>query len=287
MAQIVVSASPVALSAALEGKRSVTVEAEYGDVVVEGSLLTLAHHGSRSGNPVPCTRENALVEGVEVVGLSHVDLDALGGVLSVCGRKPGPAGFWALAAHVDVNGSHKAQDHEAWAAHHLELQAYHAWSSTRRVQVPREGVLDVTEIADEGCKVLEAIFGGDAVLLAQGETWASGTRDAEAAAWIEDIVVLDRAVRVFAGLVFGSAWYRMKSGQVADAVVWYNTRTGEINLSFEAGDNSPVSAVEVMQTLFGPLAGGRRGIAGGPRGVRLGLDGLVRVVGEVTARFII
>lgn len=32
-----------------------TVEAEYGDDVVEGEILTLAHHGSRSNNPAPCT----------------------------------------------------------------------------------------------------------------------------------------------------------------------------------------------------------------------------------------
>ena len=31
-----------------------TVEAEYGNNVVEGTKVTLAHHGPRSNNPAPC-----------------------------------------------------------------------------------------------------------------------------------------------------------------------------------------------------------------------------------------
>ena len=35
-----------------------TVEAEYGEILVEGKYGTLAHHGSRSNNPAPCTVKN-------------------------------------------------------------------------------------------------------------------------------------------------------------------------------------------------------------------------------------
>lgn len=50
-----------------------------------------------------------------------------------------------------------------------------------------------------------------------------------------------------------------------DAVVGYNTKTKAITLSFEKGKNSRFSACEIMQEIFGELAGGHHGIAGTPR----------------------
>lgn len=56
-----------------------TVEAEFGDSVVEGSSVTLAHHGKRAEN-LP-TVENT------TIGISHFDLDTLGGVMRCLGVK--------------------------------------------------------------------------------------------------------------------------------------------------------------------------------------------------------
>ena len=104
--KILISANPEALKKELDNfSKTVTVEAEYGSVVVEGTELTLAHHGDRSGNPAPCLHEGKV--DCDAIGLSHVDLDAMGGVLAVCGRKPVAPSFWELAAFVDVNGPHK------------------------------------------------------------------------------------------------------------------------------------------------------------------------------------
>lgn len=93
--KFLVSSSQVNLATALEGKTSATVEAEYGDLVVEGSVLTLAHHGPRSGNSCPCLVENRPQgeQSIEVVGLSHMDLDTIGGCAALLGLKPDAPGF--------------------------------------------------------------------------------------------------------------------------------------------------------------------------------------------------
>jgi hypothetical protein len=104
-----------------------TVEAEYGAVVIEGSVFTAAHHqpvGSpyagdhlvAGGRPAPCNDAQIPTldpsAGEWTVGISHLDLDTIGGVLralpefaDLFGSENG--GFWNLAAFVDTNGAHK------------------------------------------------------------------------------------------------------------------------------------------------------------------------------------
>ena len=47
--RFVLSSDPRKLAAAIANQPSATVEAEYGDALVEGSVLTMAHHGPRTG----------------------------------------------------------------------------------------------------------------------------------------------------------------------------------------------------------------------------------------------
>ena len=91
-----------------------TVEAEYGDTCVPGSdsmggWATLAHHGTRSGNPAPCVwtsgEEVFSKKTPHAILLSHLDLDSLGGVGLVLGfYNPNEQDFWRAAAHIDVCG---------------------------------------------------------------------------------------------------------------------------------------------------------------------------------------
>lgn len=64
-----------------------TVEAEYGDYCVEGNEVTLAHHGSRSSNPAPCNTPNVPTLSGGTILVSHLDLDAIGGVLDLMGKR--------------------------------------------------------------------------------------------------------------------------------------------------------------------------------------------------------
>ena len=86
------STNPALLAAE---KPHLTVEAEYGATVVEGSVYTAAHHqpaGSKyagdhvvaGGRPSPCVDKGIPLFFQEIpwfVGISHVDLDTIGGVL--------------------------------------------------------------------------------------------------------------------------------------------------------------------------------------------------------------
>ena len=66
-----------------------TVEAEYGDECLEGTMATLAHHGPRSNNPAPCnTPDVPVLPPFATVVVSHIDLDTLGGIYALQGRKP-------------------------------------------------------------------------------------------------------------------------------------------------------------------------------------------------------
>lgn len=122
----------VVLAPTLELARQVehpvlTVEAEYGSTVIEGSLYTAAHHqpaGSpyagdhtvRGGRPSPCVDMEIPCVKEGVVLLSHIDLDSVGGVLranahaALLFEGPRARRFWALAAFVDVRGPHRVAD---------------------------------------------------------------------------------------------------------------------------------------------------------------------------------
>jgi len=218
--RVLMCAVALGLTEALRGYESVTVEAEYGDICVPGTVATLAHHGPRKNNPSPCLGDNMpngyLCEGgrycthgsdsthgvfAEVVGVSHFDLDTLGGVLRVLGRKPNEPDFWAAAAAVDVQGPHKLgaileevadAAHDTWIesptpgasreglkkAVERKLNAFWAWSEEHRLFPDRGGkVTDVTEFFNEAKRVLGLILQGDEELLRKGEEWAQAKEE--------------------------------------------------------------------------------------------------------------
>jgi len=270
---IVQSLSARALAGFLSGKSSATVEAEYGDTCVEGSVLTLAHHGARSANPAPCLRGNDPVD-VEVIGVSHVDLDALGGILSVLGRKPEVEGFWELAGFVDTHGPHHLRDSGATPENVRRLNAVWAWNANNRVDGERLGpeeVRDVTDRVLQRAEALTRILADDPELLAAGDAWAkdNSRKNRESFVEMEDGV----AVRVAAWFV-NADYESPLDGSMAVANVGYNPTFGSITIGF--ADPIPgVSARDIVQGLWGSEAGGHVGIAGSPRNRRMTLGDLV------------
>ena len=261
--KVLISSNPENLRATAP---QVTVEAEYGGVVVEGSVLTLAHHGERGHNPPPSTRENDRVEGCEVVGVSHMDLDTLGGVLSVAGVKPDAPDFWRVVGFVDTRGPHRLAEANPSEETLEALNAFWAFSAENRVFPPRDGsVLDITEQVKIFAETVNRILAGDAELIEAGREFSC--REAE----------LNRnSFRSLAGGVilresssFANHLYTTPSGVVARAVVNWNPGEdfpgGAITMSL--ADPVPgVSCREIMQGLFGSEAGGHDGIAGSERG---------------------
>lgn len=263
-ARIFISSDPDNLRAALSGfSRTATVEAEYGDVVVEGTEVTLAHHGPRSDQPCPCLGGNLNIE-VDAVGVSHFDLDTLGGVLRILGEKPCEDNFWLSAAFVDTYGVHKLRQHSLDNTL-AKLHAFWAWSEANRLSPPRDGaVQDVTEFFAEAGRVLAVLLGNTSFeeyhqLLDAGRAWAAAKAKLE-----EDSFVIEKGgVILRMADSFTNHLYE-HDGQVAKAVVSLNTKTNAITVSL----SDPIEGVDCcafMQRLFGPQAGGHAGIAGTPR----------------------
>ena len=245
---------------------AVTVEAEYGDITVKGSRYTAAHHGSNAANPCPCVDTDIPTVGEgETILVSHIDLDTLGGVARAMGWCLGPRrAFWELAAFVDVNGPHKLAQSGAREEDLAALHAYWAWSqSNRGPRRESDQIHDVTDEVGRHLDALEKILDGDAELLAAGGEFRKAGEELNEESFVE----ASHGVIVRVGPAFTNHLYTTPQGEVCEAVVSFNTKSGSITLSFAEKDD-PRDACEIMQTVFGPEAGGHKGIAGSPRGVR-------------------
>lgn len=276
MTTFFISSNPENLASALKG-RTATVEAEFGDTVVEGTDLTLAHHGPRSGNPAPCLAENGVVDGIETVGLSHVDLDSLGGCMAILGIKPVDPEFWELAAFIDVHGAHKLLEANAPEMAVRALHAWWAWSQAHRQFAPRDGsVADVTDWVKDASEAVTRILEGSSELLAKGDAFRAQAETLNSESFVE----CRGSIVVRVAPVFVNHLYTAPDGTIGEAVVSLNTVTGAITLSF-ADTPRGTGAREVVQRLWGPEAGGHAGIAGSPRGRRMTLSDLMSLIEAV------
>ena len=262
--RVLISSNPENLRAE---KPCVTIEAEYGGVVVEGALLTLAHHGSRGHNPPPSTRPTGRVDGAETIGISHVDLDTLGGIMSVRGDKPEAPSFWELAGYVDLNGAHKLGASGASEADLRRLYAYWAASAEIRVYPPRDGsVADVTALVDELAAVVLVVLADDQAALEAGDAFKAAEDKLNADSFLalsKDGVVMRSSA------AFVNHLYVTPDGQVARACVTHNPSEDLPGGAITASLADPIPGVNVGELLgrvFGPEAGGHAGIGGSERG---------------------
>jgi hypothetical protein len=270
----------------------ITVEAEYGDRLVRGTCITLAHHGPRSDNPAPCVAEvggggNARAAADTdnpTIGLSHVDLDTLGGLIRIAEAVDyeemysfGDALFWQSAAFVDVNGPHwlpemqRGMDPDDAARINRWMHAWWGWIDKNPWYPNRDGTpTDCKVWVYEALDALEAIFGECPEMMKQGEAH----REAEAKTNAESFVEVDQGVVVRVAPTFVNHLYALPDGGCAKMVVAFNTLKGDITVSRD-NDNIPVNCRELVQALWGSEAGGHDGIAGSPRDTRLCLMDVV------------
>jgi len=138
---------------------------------------------------------------------------------------------------------------------------------------PRDGsVLDVTDKVAEGAKIVEAILADNAELLAAGDVYAKAEGELNKSSFIE----AQDGVVVRTSSQFVNHLYADPNGKAHEAVVGFNTTTGAITVSFADAPTKGKTARDVVQSLWGELAGGHAGIAGSPRDKRLGLGDIVR-----------
>lgn len=254
-----------------------TVEAEWGDRCVFGKIGTLAHHGSRSMNPPPCTEENnvfGIVKEDSVFGLSHFDLDCFGGILSILGMKPEDNEFWNLAGFVDVNGAHKVNKANASDAAISKIYAWWAYAKTFRYVPPKDGILDIEQSSIFGhLQVLQGILSENSIWLEKGQNLKEDEQALNQKSFIESS---KSGVIARVSPDFVNHLYQTPNGEVAHCVVAYNTKFGSVTISF--AEEGEFSARDIIQQVFPEkdsqgnfLAGGHKGIAGSPRGKRCSL----------------
>lgn len=264
-----------------------TVEAEYGSDVVVGSVFTAAHHqpvGSKyagdhlvsGGRPAPCNDAQIPTldpnTGEWVVGISHLDLDTVGGVLRALPEfaglfAPEHAGFWNLAAFVDTNGAHKVHLSGATPA---DIDRLYGWWAHFKT-LPRLGfntLNDATEVVLGCAPVLRELLVGNEERIEAGRTFRAAEDTLNAASFVAHRAsgVLLRKSPTQGDFV--NHLYTAPNGSVARAVVAFNPEAGSVTVSLEslvAG----VSCRDTVQGLWGPLAGGHTGIGGSPRGTAM------------------
>ena len=284
MIKILLSNNPDNLKAALSAySKTATVEAEYGSTVVEGSLVTLAHHGERSDNPPPCRGDNLGID-VDVIGVSHIDLDTLGGIARILNvlKLEDDGEFWEAAAAVDTLGVHKIKDillgNEDAEAVEAQLNAYWAWSEEHTVHPDREGaVTDVTADVMNGLKFVTSLgkLSTDAPIIKNGQVWAKSKADLAEASFVDE----KWGVVVRSAPEFTNHLYTDESA----CVVAYRGDFKSITISL-ANPVDGFDCCELMQELFGPDAGGQATIAGTPRDKEYVLMDAVKVAYVVRER---
>lgn len=267
----IILAPSAALAAATSA--TVTVEAEYGSYVWEGGRFTAAHHqaegpyrGDHCGGsqPAPCNNGDIPVVGPDaVIGVSHFDLDTLGGVLRAQGAlhffQEDFSSFWTLAGFVDVNGPHKLGSSGASEEDLERLHAFWAWSQENRL--PRfSEVTDVTDFFNKAETVLWGILLGNEEALEKGRAFKAKEDKLNADSHMQssDGVI----VRAWPG--FTNHLYVDPDGEAAKAVVAFRMDFKSIAISF-AEEPSGFTAKGIAQALWGPEAGGHPQIAGSPR----------------------
>lgn len=260
-----------------------TVEAEYGDECLEGTMATLAHHGPRANNPAPCnTPDVPVLPPFATIVVSHIDLDTLGGIYALQGRKPEDDRFWEAAEKIDIEGAHHI--HELDQDIQDKLNAYYAYNDGQPRQRYTEAI-DVTKQIDDAYNVVNAIIDINDPehdkLIAAGKEWAQ-TREKE----VEDQLVYEnKDVRVFDtnGIFCAASYFSPNQNTICPATITYNEKFKSITLAFEDGGKQ-LNAREIVQELWGPEAGGREGIAGSPRNVEMTKNDLAKLVNELTER---
>lgn len=294
MISIILSSNPDLLEARLrgyvkDGCDSITIEAEYGDRLVEGSILTLSHHGLRKNNPCPCLfRNNGKIEVSSirndktiVFGLSHIDLDTMLALLSILGYldesiRDSSESFFQLAAFLDINGAHKIN---LFNASDLDIKKYYACEYYIKKLKPQASSKDVINVTNELvglALILRDIICEDPDLIKDGEAFMRREECLNKESFIDKIG--DLIIRVHHEFV--NHLYMTPIGEVGRAIITFNTINGSIIVSFSDPIHG-ISCKEIVQNLWGKDAGGNDGIAESPRGERMSFSDLKEAVSFV------
>ncbi len=255
-------------------ERTATVEAEYGDEVVTGTIVTMAHHGPRANDKAPCMYDNFVqVPDIQAVGLSHIDLDTVVGCAALLGRRdPAKMKLWGLVEFADLNGLHKI-DESQYDAETLHLfYGMHHICECNRMVLPTSGTVeDISELVQRLTTMCEESTDMRAAL---EQAFYSFVRE-------QTMLNQESYLGMFGGVIVRVSprsvnhLYKTPDGKNGKIVVAFNTASSKITVSLsEAMSN--ISAIDIATTGCGEGSGGRPTVAGSPRGQKMTLNHLVR-----------
>jgi hypothetical protein len=245
---------------------TITVEAEWGGMVLQGSVFTACHHQPGQEDwPAPCNNSSIPVIEEGVIALSHLDHDCIGGTLRAMGCSelfmPEFDGFWKLAEDCDKNGPKVLSEYSDKNIDRMNA----VWAYLKTLPfTPRDAIKDVTETLLECREVFYKILTGDEELLEVGREWVEYNRKLDEDTLVRRVNgVQYRIIRQLDPATGRPGFVNHLYGEDRAIATWCEP-LGLITISLKEPIEG-VSCREIMQSLFGMEAGGHDGIAGGRR----------------------
>jgi len=267
----------------------ITIEAEYGDETIKGTLYTSAHHGKNQGNPAPCNDDNIPIILEGTILLSHLDLDSIIGCMRALGIVLDERLSMLVNAieYIDVNGPHHLYKY-GWQTK-MFLNAYWAWnfSKGRQERITeltdvRQQVLETINVIEEIILQMAGVGKNEIDYINDGKKWAENVQKETESKLKKETKYyrLFSTDRVFCG----ASYYSPQENTIIPAIISYNEKFKAITLSFE-DSGKKFKADEIMKELFGPGAGGKSGIAGTPRGIEFTFEDTRKVISKLNSLY--
>lgn len=245
---------------------TITVEAEWGGMVLKGSVFTACHHQPGQEDwPAPCNNPSIPVIEEGIVALSHLDHDCIGGTLRAMGCSelfmPEFDSFWALAEDADKNGpkvlvNHSQEDQDRMNA---------IWAFLKTLPfTPRDAVKDVTQTILDCRDIFWKVLNGDEKLLRVGREWVEYNRVLDTDSLISVKNGVQKRIIKSLDPATGRPGFVNHLYNEDRAIATFCEPLGTITISLKDPIEG-VSCREIMQALHGKEAGGHDGIAGGRR----------------------
>lgn len=224
-----------AVNYAKEHNVKATVEAEYGAECMTGSVITMAHHGTRSSNPAPCNWSDVPVLTDGEILVSHLDLDSMGGIMALMGTKPDNPEFWKAAEFIDLNGPKPKNMNQLSQDIQDKLNAFYNYTDKAVPDLRRSsGAVDITNLVLDTADAISDIVNEDRPrhneMIEAGIKWKQDIYDK-----VEKCIYLDSPnVRVFStkNLFCNVNYESSVFNRVSPAIVSYNSTRKDITLSF-------------------------------------------------------
>ena len=263
-----------------------TVEAEYGDICIEGNWETLAHHTSEYKNyPAPCIRKDVRPLEDGVILISHLDLDTIGGIMLLEDENTTTDTFWESEALIDTQGV-LAEKFLSERDQFL-MRTYWAWETNLFDQQflinPDYPVLDVTdsvELRVSFIKMMLKEFHSEEekeLLQSYHERFQKDLNT-----FLSTCIYEDTHLRIFVSQTNQHYLSHLREDQtLVETCVTLNQHKGTLTIS---DISETFDCKSFMQEVFGENAGGQFRVAGSPRDEVMTKKDLKRMIDTLSVK---